>query len=66
MIARLRPSVALIALSSVIAAAGMMAHNVFEFGSAFLASPETLIPVAIFGVLALLAWARPDRRPCPR
>lgn len=57
---RLGPSVAVIAFASVIAAAGMMAHNVFEFGSAFLASPETLIPVAIFGLLVLLAWARPD------
>ncbi len=57
---RLGPSVAVIAFASVIAATGMMAHNVFEFGPAFLASPETLIPVAIFGLLALLAGARPD------
>ena len=57
---RLGPSVAVIAFASVIAAAGMMAHNVFEFGPAFLASSETLIPVAIFGLLALLARARPD------
>ena len=57
---RLGPSVAVMALASIIAAAGMMAHNVFEFGPAFLASPETLIPVGIFGLLVLLAWARPD------
>jgi len=57
---RLGPSVAVIAFASVIAAAGMMAHNVFEFGLAFLASPETLIPVAIFGLLVLLARAWPD------
>ncbi len=57
---RLGPSVAVMAFASVIAAAGMMAHNVFEFGPAFLANPETLIPVAIFGLLVLLARARPD------
>ena len=57
---RLGPSVAAIGFASVIAAAGMMAHNVFEFGPWFLASPETLIPLAIYGLLALLAQSRPD------
>lgn len=56
---RLGPSIAVIAFASVIAAAGMIAHNVFEFGPGFIADPQTLIPVAIFGVLALLAMARP-------
>jgi peptidoglycan/LPS O-acetylase OafA/YrhL len=53
------PSAAVVILASVIAAAGMMAHNVFEFGPAFLLDPQTLIPLAIFGLFALLAWARP-------
>jgi hypothetical protein len=53
------PSAAVVVLASVIAAAGMMAHNVFEFGPAFLLNPQTLIPLAIFGLFALLAWARP-------
>lgn len=46
-------------LGSATGAAGMIAHNVLEFGPGFLASAETLIPVAIFGLLALLAWTRP-------
>ena len=54
------PATAVIAVAAIIAAAGMMAHNVFEFGPAFLTDPQTLIPVAIFGLLALLARARPD------
>src|SRR5258708_16580021 len=37
----------------------MVAHNVLEFGPVFLLRPETLIPLAIFGLLALLGWARP-------
>ena len=53
------PSAAIVVLASVIAAAGMVAHNVLEFGPAFLLDPETLIPLAIFGLFALLAWARP-------
>lgn len=53
------PSAAAAALASVIAAGGMVAHNVFEFGPAFLLGPETVIPLAIFGLFALLAWARP-------
>jgi hypothetical protein len=53
------PSAAAIVLASAIAAAGMVAHNVLEFGPAFLLTPETLIPLAIFGLLALLGWARP-------
>jgi hypothetical protein len=54
-----RPSAAVVVLASVIAAAGMMAHNVFEFGPAFLLNLQTLIPLAIYGLFALLAWARP-------
>jgi hypothetical protein len=53
------PSVAAIVVASVIAAAGMVAHNVFEFGPAFVLNPETLIPLAIFGLLAVLALAMP-------
>ncbi len=53
------PSAAVVVLASVIAAAGMVAHNVLEFGPAFLLDPETLIPLAIFGLFALLAWAGP-------
>jgi peptidoglycan/LPS O-acetylase OafA/YrhL len=53
------PSAAVVVLASVIAAAGMVAHNALEFGPAFLLDPETLIPLAIFGLFALLAWAGP-------
>jgi hypothetical protein len=53
------PSAAVGVLASAIAAAGMVAHNVLEFGPAFLLDPETLIPLAIFGLFALLACARP-------
>ena len=56
---RRRPSAAVVVLASVIAATGMVAHNVLEFGPAFLLDPETLIPLAIFGLFALLAWAGP-------
>lgn len=53
------PEAAAVVLGSAIGAAGMMAHNVLEFGPGFLASAETLIPVGIFGLLALLVWAKP-------
>jgi hypothetical protein len=53
------PSAAVLVLASVIAAAGLVAHNVLEFGPAFLLRPETVIPLAIFGLFALLVWARP-------
>ena len=53
------PSAAAVVSTSSIAAAGMLAHNVLEFGPAFLLRPETVIPLAIFGLFALLAWARP-------
>jgi hypothetical protein len=59
MIERRVPSAAAVVLASVIAAAGMVAHNVLEFGPAFLLRLETVIPLAIFGLFALLAWARP-------
>jgi hypothetical protein len=55
---RRRPSAAALVLASVIAAAGLVAHNLLEFGPAFLLRPETVIPLAIFGLFALLAWAR--------
>ena len=53
------PTAVAVALASAIGAAGMVVHNVLEFGPGFLASAETLIPLAIFGLLALLAWTRP-------
>jgi hypothetical protein len=53
------PSAAAAVLASATAAAGMAAHNVLEFGPGFLVDPQTLIPLAIFGLLALLAWAKP-------
>jgi hypothetical protein len=53
------PSAAVLVLASVIAAAGMVAHNLFEFGPTFLLDPETVIPLGIFGLLALLASATP-------
>lgn len=59
------PSIAVIAISSAIAAGGMMAHNLWELGPSFLAGPETVIPVAIFGLLLLGAWVRPHGRVVP-
>ena len=53
------PSAAAVVVASAIGAAGMVAHNVLEFEPGFLGSEETLIPVGVFGLLALLAWARP-------
>jgi hypothetical protein len=40
--------------ATLIAVAGMAIHNAFEFGLGFLLDPQTLIPVAIF---AILAWS---------
>jgi hypothetical protein len=55
-----RPSsAAAVVFASLIAASGMVAHNVFEFGPPFLLRPERVIPLATFGLFALLAWARP-------
>ncbi|MEA2549814.1 MAG: hypothetical protein QOE42_2412 [Chloroflexota bacterium] len=48
-----------VGLATVVAAGGMVAHNVFEFGLAFVVNAETVIPLAVFAVLALLALARP-------
>ena len=56
------PTAAAVVLASAIGAAGMVVHNVLEFGPGFLASAETLIPLAIFGLLALLAWTRPANK----
>lgn len=53
------PPITPLAITSVIGAAGMMAHNLWEFGPALLVSPETLIPVAIFGIVPLVTWKRP-------
>ena len=53
------PAAAAVALGSATGAAGMIAHNVLEFGPGFLGSAETLIPLVTFGLLALLAWAKP-------
>lgn len=50
---------AAVVLASAVAVAGMVAHNVLEFGPGFLGSTETLIPVAIFVLLALAAHAAP-------
>jgi hypothetical protein len=53
------PAAAAVVLASAIGVAGMIAHNVLEFGPGFLGSAETLIPVGIYVLLALLAWPRP-------
>jgi hypothetical protein len=55
MIDRSRPSAAAVFATSAIAAGGMLAHNVLELGPAFLVDPQTLIPLMIFAVLAILA-----------
>jgi hypothetical protein len=52
-------SASVLVSATVIAAAGMVAHNGLEFGPAFLPRPETVIPLVIYGLLGLLAWARP-------
>ena len=55
MIDRSPPSAAAVLAASAIAAGGMLAHNVLELGPAFLVDPQTLIPLAIFAILAILA-----------
>jgi hypothetical protein len=55
MIHRQRPSASAVFATSAIAAGGMLAHNVYEFGPSFLFDPQTLIPLGIFVVLAILA-----------
>jgi hypothetical protein len=55
MIDRPRPSASAIYATSAIAAGGYIAHNVLEFGPAFLVDPQTLFPLAIFAGLAILA-----------
>lgn len=52
---RPRPSAPAIYAASALAAGGMLAHDILEFGPAFLVDPQTLIPLAIFAVLAVLA-----------
>lgn len=52
---RSQPSAAAVFATSAIAAGGMLAHNVLELGPAFLVDPQTLIPLMIFAVLAILA-----------
>jgi hypothetical protein len=55
MIDRPRPSALAIYATSALAAGGMLAHNVLELGPAFLLDPQTLIPLGIFAILAILA-----------
>ncbi|MEX1171342.1 MAG: hypothetical protein WEG56_01900 [Chloroflexota bacterium] len=55
MIDRSPPSAPAVLTTSAIAAGGMLAHNVMEFGPPFLVDPQTLIPLAIFAILAILA-----------
>ena len=55
MVHRPGPSATAVFLASAIAAGGMLAHDVFEFGPAFLLDPQTLIPLGIFAILAILA-----------
>ena len=55
MIDRPSPSAPAVFATSAIAAGGMLAHNVLEFGPAFLVDPQTLIPLAIFAALAIIA-----------
>jgi hypothetical protein len=55
MIDRPRPSTSAVYATSAIAAGGMLAHNVLELGPAFLLDPQTLIPLGIFAILAILA-----------
>ena len=55
MIDRPRPSTLAIYATSALAAGGMLAHNLLELGPAFLVDPQTLIPLAIFAALAILA-----------
>ena len=49
------PSPTTITACTVIAVGGMLEHNVYELGPAFLLSPETLLPVALYAVLVVLA-----------
>ena len=55
MTGRPRPSAPAVYAASALAAGGMLAHDIFEFGPAFLVDPQTLIPLAIFVILAILA-----------
>jgi hypothetical protein len=55
MIDRSPPSAPVVLATSAIAAGGMLAHNVLELGPAFLVDPQTLIPLAIFAILAITA-----------
>ena len=52
------PATAVVAASA-LAAGGMLAHDVIEFGPGFLLDPQTLVPLGIYAVLAALAarWA---------
>lgn len=56
---RRTPTAVAVALASAVGAAGMVVHNVLELGPGFLGGAETLIPVGMFGLLALLAWGWP-------
>ena len=50
------PSPAAVAACSAVAVGGMLAHNLLELGPAFLLSPETLIPIAIYALLVVFAF----------
>ena len=52
---RPRPSARAVHAASALAAGGMLAHDLFEFGPAFLVDSQTLVPLAIFAALSALA-----------
>lgn len=49
------PSPVAIAACSAASVSGMLAHNLSEFGPAFLLGPETLLPVVLYAVLVVFA-----------
>ena len=55
MIDRSPPSAPTVLAASAIAGGGYLVHNILEFGPASLVDPQTLIPLAIFAALAILA-----------
>ena len=52
---RPRPSAPVVLATSALAAAGMLVHDLFELGPAFLVDPQALIPLGIFAILAIVA-----------
>jgi hypothetical protein len=49
-------SPAAVAACAALAVGGMLAHNLLELGPAFLLSPETLLPIAIYALLVVFAF----------